>query len=110
MSESFRERSPKPLRVLALGYEYVPDIVTRRAPYREAHLAHVAEWHGRGELAIAGALGDPPSGALFAFALDDPSRVEEFVAADPYVVAGLVASHRIEPWTIVAHRTLGEAP
>ena len=55
---------------------------------------------------IAGALGDPPRGALFGFAVDDPARVEEFVAADPYVAAGLVTAHRIEPWTVVAHRPL----
>ena len=97
-------------RLLLLAYEYVPDIVSRRAPYREAHLAHVAAWHERGELAIAGAFGDPPVGALFAFAVDDRSRVEEFAATDLYVVAGLVAAHRIEPWTVVAHRPLDEPP
>ena len=97
-------------RALLLAYEYVPDIVARRAPYRDAHLAHVAAWHDGGELAIAGAFGDPPAGALFAFEVEDRSRVEEFVATDPYVVAGLVASHRIEPWTIVAHRGLEDAP
>jgi uncharacterized protein YciI len=95
-------------RLLALGYEYVPHIVERRAPYRQAHLAHIASWHERGELVIAGALGDPPVGALFAFEVDDRDRVEEFVATDPYVVAGLVASSRIEPWAVVAHRPLGE--
>jgi uncharacterized protein YciI len=89
-------------RLLLLAYEYAPDIVARRAPYRQAHLAHIAAWHDRGELAIAGAFGDPPTGGLFAFALEDRARVEEFVATDPYVVAGLVTSHRIEPWTIVA--------
>jgi uncharacterized protein len=97
-------------RLLLLAYEYVPDIVSRRVPYREAHLAHVAAWHERGELAIAGAYGDPPSGAIFAFAVEDRARVEEFVAADPYVVAGLVAGHRIEPWTVVAHRPLDAPP
>jgi uncharacterized protein len=94
-------------RLLALGYEYVPDILERRAAYREAHLAHLAEWHERGDLVIAGAVGDPPVGALFAFELDEVARVEEFVAADPYVIAGLVKSSTIEPWTIVAHRPLG---
>lgn len=100
---------PQRVRLLALAYEYVPDIVGRRARYRAAHLGHVNEWHRRGELAIAGALGDPPTGALFAFAVVDRERVEQFVATDPYVIAGLVTSHRIEPWTIVVHRPLDEA-
>jgi uncharacterized protein len=108
MSADSAVGSSHPLRLLALAYEYVPDIVERRAPYREAHLAHVAEWHERGELAIAGAYGDPPSGALFVFPVEERERVEAFVASDPYVVAGLVAGHRIEPWTLVAHRPLDE--
>ena len=90
----------------ALSYAYVPDILDRRPPHRAAHLAQVEEWAGRGELVIAGALGDPPRGALFGFAVDDPARVEEFVAADPYVAAGLVTAHQIEPWNVVAHRPL----
>lgn len=32
--------------------------------------------------------------------------VPEYVAGDPYVEAGLVVSHTIEPWTVVAHRPL----
>jgi uncharacterized protein len=110
MSTDSDAGNPQPLRLLALAYEYVPDIVERRAPYREAHLGHVAEWHERGELAIAGAFGDPPSGALFAFAVTERERVEAFVAFDPYVAAGLVTGHRIEPWTVVAHRPLDEPP
>ena len=91
-----------PRRLLALHYEYVPDIVERRAPHREAHLAHVRDWERSGQLLIAGAFGDPPHGALFAFDLGDPAEVEEFAAADPYVRAGLVTDRRIEPWTVVA--------
>jgi uncharacterized protein YciI len=95
-----------PVALTALAYDYVPDMLERRAPHREAHLALVDEWSDLGELAIAGALGDPPHGAFFGFAVDDPARVEEFVAADPYVAAGLVVAHRIEPWTVVSHRPL----
>jgi len=90
-----------PRRLLALTYDYVPDILERRAAHREAHLAHIAEWHERGELFIAGALGDPPHGAFFAFDVEDPARVEEYVAADPYVEAGLITAHRVEPWAVV---------
>jgi uncharacterized protein len=93
-----------PLRLLALHYDYVAEILERRAPHRDAHLAHVRDWEQSGRLLIAGALGDPPRGALFGFAIDDPRPIEEFVAADPYVEAGLVTAHRIEPWTVVAGR------
>ncbi len=89
-------------RLWALTYDYVPGILERRAPHREAHLAHVAAWHERGDLVVAGALGDPPRGAFFAFEVSGAERVEEFVGADPYVDAGLVAGRRVEPWTVVA--------
>jgi uncharacterized protein YciI len=91
-----------PRRLWTLTYDYVPDIVERRAPHREAHLEHIAEWHERGELVVAGAVGDPPHGALFAFEVDAEARIEEFAAADPYVEAGLVTARRVEPWTVVA--------
>jgi uncharacterized protein YciI len=91
-----------PLRLLALHYDYVPDILERRGEHRDAHLAHIHAWEESGRLLVAGALGDPPRGAIFGFDLDDPQAVEEFAAADPYVRAGLVTDHRIEPWTVVA--------
>jgi uncharacterized protein YciI len=97
--------SVMPVALTALAYDYVPDMLERRAPHREAHLALVNEWSDRGDLAIAGALGDPPHGAFFGFTAD-AERVAEFVAADPYVAADLVVAYRIEPWTVVAHRPL----
>ena len=96
-----------PRRLLGLHYEYVPDILERRAPHREAHLAHIGEWERSGRLLIAGALGDPPHAAFFAFDLEDEAAVEEFAVADPYVVAGLVTERRVEPWTVVAGTLLG---
>jgi len=93
-----------PLRLLALHYEYVADILDRRDEYRDDHLAHIRAWEESGRLLIAGALGDPPHGALFGFAVEEPRKVEEFAAADPYVEAGLVKDHRIEPWTVVSGR------
>ena len=91
-----------PRRLWALTYEYVPDMLERRAPHREAHLAHVTAWHEGGELVVAGALGDPPRGAFFAFDVEAAGRLEDFATADPYVEAGLVTAQRVEPWTVVA--------
>ena len=50
---------------------------------------------------MAGPLGDPPSGAAFVFQVDDPAEVDQFVAADPYVTAGLVPSHSVARWNLV---------
>lgn len=82
-------------------YDYVDDIVERRAPFREEHLALAGEAHGRGVLLMAGALVEPVDGALFVFTTDDRSVVENFVASDPYVREGLVTAWRIRPWNVV---------
>jgi hypothetical protein len=82
-------------------YDYVDDIVERRAPFREEHLALAGEAHGRGVLLMAGAIVEPVDGALFVFTTDDRSVVENFVASDPYVREGLVTAWRIRPWNVV---------
>ncbi len=84
-----------------LFYDYVDDIATRRAPFREAHLALARETAARGNLLLAGALAEPLDGAVFVFAADDASTVEGFVAQDPYVQEGLVTGWWIRQWTVV---------
>jgi uncharacterized protein len=90
-----------PEQLQLLIYDYVDDIVERRGPHREAHLALIARWKEEGRIVIAGAIGDPPHGGLIGMRVDDPSVVEEFVNEDAYNKAGLVKSWRVEPWTIV---------
>jgi uncharacterized protein len=88
-------------RHLALFYDYVPDVVERRRPYREDHLGHVREAKEAGRIVMAGALGEPPHGGLLVFGDIDVSAIEAFVEADPYVRGGLVRDWRIEPWNLV---------
>lgn len=85
-----------------LTYDYVDNIVERRAPYRENHLSLVGECVERGELVLAGAYADPVDGALLVFRVDERSQVEEFIGKDPYVKNGLVVRWRIREWTVVA--------
>lgn len=80
----------------------VDDYVNRRAPYRAEHLRLVNEAHARGEIVMAGAVGDPPAGALLVFRGDSPAAAERFAAADPYVTNGVVLSWRVQPWHVVA--------
>ena len=84
-----------------LFYDYVDDIVERRAPVRDAHLALARDLHERGTLLQAGALAEPVDGAVFVFEAEDRSVVEDFVRRDPYVEAGLVTAWRIRPWSVV---------
>jgi uncharacterized protein len=82
----------------ALFYDYVENILERRAPHREAHLARIK---ASGAITLAGALGDPPTGALIVFDVDDPAEVEEFAENDPYVLEGLVTQRRVVPLAAV---------
>ena len=85
----------------ALFYDYVENVVERRAPFREAHLALAREWKHDGRLVAGGALGDPPHGGLLVFEVDDAGEVERFTTADPYVANGIVTAWRVEPWNVV---------
>jgi uncharacterized protein YciI len=89
------------MRYFALHYDVVSGFVERRAPFRDAHLRMVRDAHDRGHLVMAGALGDPPDGALLIFRADSPEQVEDFARADPYVREGIVTAWRVRPWTVV---------
>ena len=86
----------------ALEYETVDDYANRRVPFREAHFQLLRDTQQRGDLKMAGALGDPPNGALLIFQSDTPHVAEQFAHADPYVVNGLVTHWRVRPWHVVA--------
>jgi uncharacterized protein YciI len=58
-------------------------------------------WKDDGRIVMAGAVGDPPHGAVFVFDVDDPALIEDFAAADPYEAAGLVTGRRVERWNLV---------
>jgi uncharacterized protein len=87
-----------------LFYDVVSDYVERRAPLRAGHIALARAAAERGELVLAGALANPPDGAVFLFTGDSPAAAETFAAADPYVVHGLVTGWRVREWTTVVGR------
>jgi len=84
-----------------LQYDYVEDVVEKRAPFRAEHLAIAQAACERGELVLAGALADPVDGALFVFRTEDRTLVERFAREDPYVRNGIVTRWRVRPWTVV---------
>lgn len=88
----------------ALEYSVVDDFINRRAPYRPAHLQLVRDAHARGEVSLAGALGDPPDGVLMIFRGEGPLVAEDFARNDPYVTNGLTTSWRVRPWNVVVGR------
>jgi uncharacterized protein YciI len=85
---------------LLVLYDYVEDIVERRAPHREEHLARLRAAKEEGLVVSAGALGDPPTGAAIVVA-GDVAAAEALIGDDPYVANGLVTRWRILPWNVV---------
>src|SRR5260221_4161067 len=83
----------------ALFYEAVDDFIARRAAYRDEHLRLAREAYARGELLLAGALGDP-TGALLVFSSSDATAAESFARKDPYVINGLVTRWKVRPCAV----------
>lgn len=81
--------------------QVVDDYVERRAPFRAEHLGLLRDAHARGEVVMAGAVGETPDGAIIVFRGDSPEVAEAFVRIDPYVTNGLVLSWRVQPWNVV---------
>lgn len=78
-------------------YESADDVATKAPPVFPAHRARIDEFHARGDILMVGTFADPQrNGSMAVF----PSReaAESFVAGDPFVVEGVVRSHRLLEW------------
>ncbi len=82
-------------------YDLAPDYLDRRGEFRDEHLMLAWEAQARGELVIAGALGDPADKAVLMFSCDSPEPVQMFAAKDPYVTHGLVRAFHVRQWNTV---------
>jgi uncharacterized protein YciI len=89
------------MKYFALTYDVVPGFAEKRMAVREPHLKRIRDAHDRGDLMIAGAVGDPPDGALLLFRGESAAAAEEFARTDPYVAEGLVTAWRVRPWNVV---------
>ena len=87
-----------------LIYDLADDYMERRGPLRAEHLGLAKAAEARGELILAGAMANPPDGAVLLFRGDSPEAAEAFAAADPYVKNGLVKRWRVREWTTVVGR------
>jgi uncharacterized protein YciI len=86
----------------ALIYDYVDNVIEKRAPFRENHLSLVKVYQDQGKMLLAGAYTDPLDGALLIFKANSAAEVEQFTIEDPYVQNSLVSRWRIREWNVVA--------
>jgi uncharacterized protein YciI len=89
-----------------LKYDYIPDVLEKRGPYREGHLGLAKDLIAQGKCLSGGPTGVPgeevPTGALFVFT--DLAAAQQFVEQDPYVSNGIVTGHSIEEWNVVVQK------
>jgi uncharacterized protein YciI len=90
-----------PLTYYALFYDAVDGFLDKRAPFRAEHLALVRQALEQGEIVMAGALGDPPTGALLVFRAASAAVAEDFARRDPYVIHGVVVQWHVKLWNLV---------
>jgi uncharacterized protein YciI len=92
--------SVKP-KLYVLQYDYVADVFEKRKPYRQAHFAMVRKEIEKGNVILAGAVDNPPTGGLFIFRNLSPNDIENLAQRDPYVVNGVVKKYTIKPYMAV---------
>jgi uncharacterized protein len=87
-----------------LHYEYVPNIMEVRDPYRPAHIDLIKSLVADGKMIVAGPYADA-SGALFIFrggeGMNKDVIEQEFVNKDSYVANGLVTKWKALEWNSV---------
>jgi uncharacterized protein YciI len=86
-----------------LKYDYVPDILERRDPFRPGHLELAKRLIEQGKCLYGGPIGNPgmtvPDGALFVFTDEESAAL--FAKEDPYMAAGLITGHTIQEWNVI---------
>lgn len=79
-----------------LLYESAADVMETAPIHFPAHKARIDEFQARGLLEAIGPFGDPRDGAMGIFTSREAA--DAFVAEDPFVLQGVVVSHRILDW------------
>ncbi|HYQ16612.1 MAG TPA: SRPBCC domain-containing protein [Polyangiaceae bacterium] len=77
-------------------YESSAEVMQLAPLHFPAHKARVDAFHERGELLAVGTYADPREGSMAVFT--DRTAAAAFVAADPFVLHGVVAKHTIKDW------------
>ena len=75
--------------------------MTKRTPFRAAHLDYSRASNARGELQLGGAFPADPPGAMLIFKAESADVVETFVRNDPYVLNNIVVGWTVREWTTV---------
>lgn len=76
-----------------LTYNYVPDMLKKRTPHRDTHIAYAIAFESKG-LLLGGALQNPIDSGILLF-YSDESTVRAYAENDPYFKNNLITSYSI---------------
>jgi uncharacterized protein len=87
-----------PVTRAVILYTSAPDVMTKAPAHFPAHKERLDAFHARGELLEVGTFGNPQAeGSMGIFT--SRAAAEAFVADDPFVLNGVVATYEIRDWT-----------
>ena len=89
------------MNTFVLTYSFVPNMLERRAPHRDAHFAHLEKAVAEDHLILAGPFDDPYDGGMLLVRFNSRGEVMDWAAQDPYIKAGLAVEVSVRPFTIV---------
>ena len=89
------------MKTFAVFTYFVENVAEKRAPYREAHLAHLRELHEKGTLVLGGALLDPMDAGLLILRAAAREDIEAILASDAYAQNGIWTKIVVREWNVV---------
>lgn len=89
------------MKTFAVTTHLVEGAAEKRAPFREAHLAHLREMHARGMLVMGGALIDPLDAGLLIIRAESREEIEKELATDSYAQNGVWTKIVVREWNVV---------
>jgi uncharacterized protein YciI len=81
-------------------YESGPDVLELAPVHMAEHVAHYEDFAARGLLVAIGTFEQPEVNGSMCV-LTTREAAEQFAAADPFVLHGVVRSYRVHAWTDV---------
>jgi uncharacterized protein len=77
--------------------DYCEDVVNKRAPYRSAHLAGLAQQKAAGILVTIGPTQDLTK-VFGIYEANDEAQVRQLIETDPYWVNGIWTAYQVKEW------------